>query len=367
MLSPQLVVRPRSWVPPPLEASIGPLCVLRTGDYKRHAAYWEVMRSLFDECMRHTWENLAEAGVAATTFYPSHKEVLALFADPVDLQRIFEASDKIAEASAELRRVSSNSLIGSSLLKGEVLKLNRASFQHRIDAKLADLQHLDFEQVSLQAFRESMLRETKDLVKSGAKAFERVASTVSYMGADIKIWCDGLNDEWEYRLAAVARTSAVNSGQLPMLPWESAAYEVKTIPNASAYGHIPEELLCSAIAARDVAAGFLGENGADSCLVLKDMRRIMAARSKHLKLLDRTFELDLLFLEGAVEGIIRDKVEEQILGSLPSASRPTTLKEAIHLGTLVGFPITTPGGDSRGASEVVFFAGRRCLGGDRPL
>ena len=145
---------------------------------------------------------------------------------------------------------------------------------------------------------------------------------------DLKIGLESSNDEWEYRLASVLKSNAVNSGQAAMLPWEELAYPVKGIPGAMAYGEIPEDILVTILAARDAARTFVSELGADRSLSLKDMQRIIAGRSKHLRALDRTFDLDLAFLEHSVEGIIRKKVHDRVLQSLPMPGSGIAIKQA---------------------------------------
>lgn len=89
-------------------------------------------------------------------------------------------------------------------------------------------------------------------------------------------------------------------------------------------------------AARDAVRDFMNDSG-DSAPTLKDMQRVVTGRAKQLRLLDRTFDLDLVFLE-VVGDLIRKKIYEDVLGSLPTEQDARTLKQAflaIHPNGLV--------------------------------
>lgn len=129
-----------------------PLVNARTRDHERHPQYWDIMRPVFDESLKHTWEALSESGVQAVTFWRSHRAGLALFAADDDLAHIFAAEDKIAMAGEHIRRVASSSAIGASLFHTELLKVRRLQFQSHIVPKLKDLEHLEFDPVSLDGF-----------------------------------------------------------------------------------------------------------------------------------------------------------------------------------------------------------------------
>ena len=73
----------------------------------------------------------------------------------------------------------------------------------------------------------------------------------------------------------------------------------------------------------------MSDVGGERVVILKDMQRIVAPRVRQLRQLDRTIDLDLHFLEHAVEGIIREKIYEKVIASLPTPDAPVTLKQAL--------------------------------------
>lgn len=177
------------------------------------------MRPVFDESLKHLWESMSEAGVASMTFYRSHKAMLMLFGEAADWEKVFEGADGEESASEEIRRVAQGSAVGASMLKGGLLRLARRQFQQKAVKKLSDLAHMDYDGLSMRAFTQSMMNKTAALVKLGAKPCERVSTTVLFMGAEVKATVESIDDEWEFRLNALLKTQAFNSGQIQPLPW----------------------------------------------------------------------------------------------------------------------------------------------------
>lgn len=92
------------------------------------------------------------------------------------------------------------------------------------------------------------------------------------------------------------------------------------------FTQVPEEALTNMAAARDAVRDFMNDFG-DSVPALKDMQRVVTSRAKQLRSLDRTFDLDLAFLE-VVGDLIRKKIHEDVLNSLPTEQDARTLKQA---------------------------------------
>ena len=147
-------------------------------------------------------------GVSATTFYSSNKDVLALFGSNADLEEVFSAKDRVASAGAVIRKLASESVIFSSMLKEDLLRVSRVAFQSKINEQLRDLQHLDFEAAGMAAFRDSMMVEAKELIKMGAKPFEQTFIKVEFMGQEMTVVIESVHDEWEYRLNATLNDSS---------------------------------------------------------------------------------------------------------------------------------------------------------------
>lgn len=137
---------------------------------------------MFDDAMRHSYETLAENGVSSITFWRSHKDILGMFSNPAHLENIFSCSDRVADAAEEITTVVAGSAIGAALLKSESLKVSRAQLLRKVDTRLEDLIHMNFDSVSLAAFRESMVNETKGLIKLGAKPYDKIITKIKYLG-----------------------------------------------------------------------------------------------------------------------------------------------------------------------------------------
>ena len=56
---------------------------------------------------------------------------------------------------------------------------------------------------------------------------------MTFLGSSVTIPRTSLHDDWEFRLAGCIKSTACNSGALPLLPWEKVVYKVGAIPNTS--------------------------------------------------------------------------------------------------------------------------------------
>ena len=241
----------------------------------------------------------------------------------------------MASAGAVIRKLASESVIFSSMLKEDLLRVSRVAFQSKINEQLRDLQHLDFEAAGMAAFRDAMMAEAKELIKMGAKSFEKTSIKVEFMGQEMTVVIESVHDEWEYRLNAALKTTAVSSGALQMMPWESLCYIETDIPGARAHCKVPSECLDRFQASRAAALELLRNLGGESHLTLKEMQRSISTKFKHLKQLDRSFDLDLCFLESHVETILKKRLHTQMLDVLPGSLAAVTFKE-VFIGANVG-------------------------------
>lgn len=126
------------------------------------------------------------------------------------------------------------------------------------------------------------------------------------------------HDEWEFRLAAALKTVSANTGQLPMLEFESLAYNVGEIPSVPTTVKVNDAHLNVAKAAREIAAGFIDDPG----VTLKDMQRILSSKFRNIRTLDRSFVLEQTFLEKHVESLIGNHIGADLLAFMPDQIAP---------------------------------------------
>ena len=161
-----------------------------------------------------------------------------------------------------------------------------------IKGKLNDLEHLDFAAGETDSFRKVLSAETKTLMESGHKSFDRKVAVVEFLGVQVHLPVTTLNDDWQLRLAARIKDIALNTGAVPFLPWESLFYSLRSIPNTREVCLMSPELLSDHSNVRKALLKLLGSVP----LTFREMRRIATQHEKALQALERTLLPEQQFL-----------------------------------------------------------------------
>ena len=122
----------------------------------------------------------------------------------------------------------------------------------------------------------------------------------------------------------------MHTGQLDAFPWERALYPAD-VPGGIASVQVPEEHLDKIRAGRQSALNFLAA-APRNVRSITEMHAILVQdkNRRELKKLDRTIDLDLVYLEKVVPNLLREKMFARTLDCLPSREQPgVTYKEAL--------------------------------------
>ena len=287
------------------------------------------MKDHIESTVQWVWEGLAEAKIEPGHFHGSNKGALSLFAPTADFEAVFSTSDGAKKNPDVIRRLAAASPICSKMFETELLQIRRDSFAESVDQKLVDLAHLDFDEPALQGFKEASRKHVRELVRMGAKSFEKEDADIKFLSVVIKTEVESLHDEWEFRMLAVMVTTAINSGQLEMLPWERLCFDVGGVPGIRAHCKVPEACLAEVRSSRSSAAVALAAFKSSGDITLKEMVKVLSPRYKSIKKLDRKcWDLQWQFLESHVEPLVRQQIEAAMLATLPENDGLVTSKEA---------------------------------------
>ena len=282
------------------------------------------MRPQFDWALNETWSEMRATGVRPLTFVQSFQPELGLFMDRADLDTIVQTKEGFEHVCTNVKRVVESSTIGENLFHFAWLQMSRGLFKAEVMRRLLDLEHEDFEEKALSGFRELMARGFSNLVNAGHSSYKKYKGEIEYLTTNITIEMETCGDEWEMRFHSHVKTLALNSGLLPLLPWESAIFQPGTMRAVRSHSKIPESLLATYKTVRQAVMEILGTGPP----TIGDMQHIMATRGKALKHIDRSFECDLVFLHTKVEELLAGKAQELIMGTLPTAETTMTIHSA---------------------------------------
>ena len=286
--------------------------------------YWNYMKPMFDLTLGTVWEELNATGIKVRTFMSSHRQLLELFCAGDDLTAVYEAKDNVEQAAGAVQRIVRSSAVGASMFRHAFLRVSRVLFIEKVQEKLRALEHLDFQIPDVDVFKREMVQEVGQLLDSGHKRFDKWAGKVTYCGQDFNMPMEDPNDEWSYRLDAHLKTTAINSGLMPMLPYEALLFDPGSMLGIRSHAKIPEKLLAKYVDAREATKDLIG----DKPLSMADMIRVVERAGKSLKALDRSFELDLTWLSQFGQSLLARRCHDDALAALPSHDKTVTMMEA---------------------------------------
>ena len=172
------------------------------------------MKEPFDFALLQYYESMS-ASVEVPNFVSCFASVLALWIMLDDLANIVEALElNTAPEPTRLRRVLAGSATSALLFRELGLQVAYTEYLVLIKGKLNDLEHFDFAAGETDSFRKVLSAETKTLMESGHKSFDRKVAVVEFLGVQVHLPVTTLNDDWQLRLAARIKDIALN---LPLI------------------------------------------------------------------------------------------------------------------------------------------------------
>jgi hypothetical protein len=322
------------------------------------------MKSQFDFAMTWTWEEMSHLGISY--FTKSHGKLLGMFVSSDDIAKVDGVGEDYHLVPTEIQRIMS-SRVGKSMYGHAWLKVAWGLYVKKIEEQLANLEHNDFLLDEVESFKVLMLRESAALVASGHKLYDKKNASIEHLGQTLKLKLTCPNDEWSFRLAAKLKTVGVNSGVLKKLPWEDVICADGPIPGVAAHAKVlfvrvllsmlcyvvvyclvvqwgvlsrvrvsacrvrvhvecvemcvtcaqakvPAELLVESQNVREAVCKLMG----DRHHTLSEMRRLINANAPALLVLERTFEIDLVFLNEKALFVLTKSVHDHILAVFPT-------------------------------------------------
>lgn len=296
----------------------------RTKAHEEHSDYWAIMKDQLGLALKHSWEEMAEAGVRPAVFLRSFHEPLGLYHDTTVLNKIISAGDQVEHVAEDIQTVVGESAVGKSMFTVAWIKASRVFFRREIDKGIRALVDHSFDVQEVKSFKHLMSRQCQLLMDIGHKRFQRIDTDISFLGECIRISAETPEDEHDMRFACAVKGCCINSGQLPMMPWEALLFKVGEVPDTPAFVQMPKVFAEQVSSAREAAVDLLGPD----CVQLSEMIRIMLAKKPLLMKLDRSFQCELAFLETRGEELLRARLNREVLLALPSEDRDVTLVDA---------------------------------------
>ena len=165
--------------------------------------------------------------------------------------------------------------------------------------------------MEVQSYKTSMSKRVAELKASGHRRMNW-RMTVDFMGEPITIDVDDATDEWLLRMQARVKTIAVNNRQVKPLWYEEILVAKHSVDDCPQFLTIPDSVISPLMAARETVADLL-DGIADISTAVKT---VLKARDTLLDI-DRSFELDLKYLETKAGLVLHRIVYDKTLMVLP--------------------------------------------------
>ena len=277
--------------------------------------------------MREYYEKLLSQGVDRENFMTKYRASCALFVpDPGALDRVIESQVKQKDPKvADLQLVLRSSAVLKVVFSELALKMDFLEYIKRARHALRDLEHNNFDMDEYHNLQRIMQSDAEKLVHAGLRSFDKKQTLVPIFDTFVQVMVHTVYDEFTFRLNARIVSIGVNTGVLPLLPWEQLFYKPGHIEGVSTATKLPAELLEEHMNVRQSVLKALG----DRPLTLSQMRREVGWRVKGFLALSRTFSIEWAFLNTFAEMKACDTGRAGILASLPTGSEPLTFKEAL--------------------------------------
>ena len=297
----------------------------RTKQHEVHADYWRVIRPAFDVAMKATFEEASADGIQLARFVQSHTHLLALFMDANDLAEVEKAPD-LGDVAEQVKRLIESSSTGKAMYGFAWLTCSKRLLEKDCSSKLQDVIHLDFEDVAVGNYEQVMTRAAAKLVEIGHPSWKRRSSKMSFLGEEVAVEIETLNDEWQLRFAAAVLSIGINAGHLRPLPWEKVLVPPGTVAGVPLHCRIPSKIFEEFLPAREAMHDACGDEHVDTITeMIKIARKKAPGIKKHC---GRSIILTMAFLTDRAETMLCELIHRKVLETFPSEGRELTMTQA---------------------------------------
>lgn len=282
----------------------------------------EILKPHFDISLSHQWGRMKKAGVGVLTWLGTHRELVTLLLDEADVDAVMSAKGSWTSVGPQVARLTSAGHLGKALFGFAGQLVNSSAFGDEVAALVKDFVAKPVSMDTLAVVRQNCESLVERYKGFGVLAEKRKV-IVRFMSADMEVMVHAPSVEWEYKLNAALKQLAVGApGGVQALFYEEWFMDTASKVACA----LPEDILKPMQAARVCARDIMAEA---KLLSFADLRKLMLANASTLMSLDRSFKLELEFLEGPAEGVLGASLDAKALACLPTATIAMSLLDSV--------------------------------------
>jgi len=185
-------------------------------------------------------------------------------------------------------------------------------FRQNIDKRIEALEDVNYADTDYQSYKDLTDADIK-VLKAGGYQLDEVVD-FKFLNFTCSRQMNSFYDVRDIALAGRIKSVALNAGDLKLLPFEDALFEVGHIPNYRQTVRVPKGYLKNYANARDAVLKLLPS----SAVTFSEMKKLLRSHLATIKKLDASFvDLEWEVLEEHAETAAINKVEKGVLDALP--------------------------------------------------
>ena len=279
----------------------------------------------FDRAISSVFVDLKKSHVQLSTFCQLYKNLITQVVDEGDLQVVIEHADDLGACSPAVCRIVNGSALGSHMLADKMASLTARQLSEHIDRIVNKLQGggTVIDDAAVKAIVQECVAFGGDTALEGSGLASRTVS-IDFLGSKVSIVCVDVLSECTFKVAARLKNLAWGTQEgLSVLPYEAW---IKTVPKEDTPCPVGDMgIITDAQAARKLASDLIAD---PSISTFVDMRSVLKKKCELLAGMDKTFMLELAWLDGAAEALEKS-VLKQTLQCLPAETRSITFLQSL--------------------------------------
>ena len=229
------------------------------------------------------------------------------------------------KAASVVEKLVSSSLIAAELSAPESSQMEVTHWVTDIDCRLHELLQADFDMVEVDAFKQICQHQAEGLDDSVIENLADQTIVMSFMNSKLERSLVNPNDQWNFKLKCLTKSTAVSLGLVKRMPWERYIFgDTQAIPGCAQHTQLDQSLYFDSANAREFLDGKLqGWVTAESC------KKTVTKFLPDLMKMDKEFWMEQQFLVEHYDGLIQTRMRDLMLEILPKASEKRSLHKAV--------------------------------------
>ena len=241
------------------------------------------------------------------------------------LDAVVAAGKNYGPVLRHVKIITDGSALGDLMFGYIYGQLNAGQLKSHIQKCLTSLETKGLDAAKLSKFTAETLEGIADFEHNSALMKKRLIE-VPLWGVDIPITVHSPRVEFDYRCKAHLKANALGRKDgLALLVFESWCFPHGELPDQSC--EISSELLKDFRAAREIASEVLSPA---TIACIEDIPRLLSGASEALVTLDKSFILEIGFVQTALSAAMATGIETRCLSLLPTVTWQPSILEALH-------------------------------------